>query len=358
MEKLYKPFYLFGIVSLFVFLANGNAQISVLENAEQTALSLTASATGTANRSSLAYNPLKEVYYSVNAGNAGYPLDSYDASGDLISTVASGFDYRGAWWNPLLFTFEGNGFNSQGIFNKTIDPFTGEALAGGSIVSPNTQPDAQSVGDMDTSKYELIYFFAGSIYRYSRLDDQLLGSAVITGLPGGTVLNETSVFYTGLEDMEFGVYDYDNLRFIFINRLGEYVAHSQLPATAFPAPLYKTSWANKLFWIYDSDVTKWFSYKVHEGFPVNINEREFNDSRYIKVFPNPVYSETQLDFEDLNSEVSHIRLLSVSGAVVKEFTNISSGIMTLNLQNEPKGIYILQLITFEGEIHVKKLLKQ
>ena len=101
----------------------------------------------------------------------------------------------------------------------------------------------------------------------------------------------------------------------------------------------------------------WVSYKVHEGFPVNINAKEYNDSRYIKVFPNPVYSETQLDFEDLNSEVTHIRLLSVSGAVLEEFTNIPSGIMTLNLQNKPKGIYILQLTTLEGEIHVKKLIK-
>lgn len=358
MKKFYKPFYLFGIVFLFIFLVNGNTQYSALENAEQTELILTASKTGTINRSGLVFNPLKEVYYSVNAGSDSYYVDSYNSVGELLDSVVSGFDFRGAWWNPFLFTFEGNGYNSLGIFSKAIDPFTGVAVAGGSIVAANTQPDAQSIGDMDTAKYEIIYFSAGSVYRYDRLDDQLLGTAVITGLPAGTVLNSNSVFYTGLEDMEYGVYDYANLKFIFINKLGEYVSHSQLPATAFPASNFRTSWANKLFWIYDSVLGKWFSYKVYEGFGVGIKEREINDSRYIKVFPNPVISETQLDFQNLSSEVIQIRLLNINGKVIKEFSDISSTEITLNLQNESNGIYILQLTTLEGETHFKKLIKQ
>lgn len=358
MEKIYKPLYLFSIAFMFIFWTDGNSQVSILENAEQTALSLEASATGTANRSSLAYNPLKEVFYSVNAGSSNYFVDSYDASGAILNSVVSGFDYRGAWWNPLLFTFEGNGYNSAGIFSRTIDPFTGAAVEGGSIVAANSQPIDQSIADMDTSNYELIYYNNGSIFRYSRLDDQLLGSAVITGLPTGTQLNSYAVFYTGIEDMEYGVFDYANLRFIFVNRLSEYVGHSQLPATAYAASTFKTSWAKRLFWIYDSDNSEWFSYNVLDGFPLSIKERELNDSRSIKVFPNPFNSETQLDFENLNSEVSHIRLLSVNGAVLKEFTNISSTNITLDLEGESNGIYFLQLTTLEGEIHYKKLIKQ
>jgi hypothetical protein len=83
-----------------------------------------------------------------------------------------------------------------------------------------------------------------------------------------------------------------------------------------------------------------------------------NVSGSIKIFPNPVDSETQLDFGNLNAELSHIRLLSASGAVIKEYTDISSTKITLNLQDESRGIYILQLTTLEGETYSKKLIKQ
>lgn len=358
MKKFYKLNLLFGVVFLFFIWTDGNSQVSIRENAEQTNVSLKASASGTNNRSGVAYNPLKQVYYSVDAGNASFPVDSYNAAGELLDSVASGFDFRGAWWNPLLYTFEGNGYNSLGIFSKAIDPFTGVAVTGGSVVAANTQPGTQSCGDLDTANYEIIYYSGGSIYRYSRLDDQALGSAAITGLPGGTTLNSYGVFYTGIEGMEYGVYDYTNLRFIFLNRLAEYVGFSQLPGTAFAASSYKTSWANRLFWVYDDSETTWFSYNVLEGYPLGIKNSEINDSRDISIYPNPVTTETRLDLGDLNSEVTHIRLLSVNGEVLKDITDIPSTTYTLNLGNESKGMYILQVTTLEGENYFRKLIKQ
>ena len=358
MKKLYSPFSLICIVILLASCMEGAAQITILENAEETGLTLTASITGTANRSSLAYNPLKEVYYSVNAGSGSYYIDTYDSNGVLLDSVASGFDFRGAWWNPLLFTFEGNGYNSAGIINKEIDPFTGVAAAGGSIVAANTQPNPQSVGDMDTARYELIYQEGGSIYRYSRLDDSPLGTNVITGLPSGTVLNNYSIYYTGFEGMEFGVYDYANLRFIYVNKSSEYVGFSQLPGTAYAAQNYQTSWANRMFWIYDPGLSQWVSYKVHDGSFTGIGDRELDPSEAIRVYPNPLTTETQLDIANLNAEVSSIRILSVNGLVVKEFTDISSKKFLLDLQDEPQGVYILQLTTTEGGTHTRKLVKQ
>ena len=358
MKKFYTPFYLISIALLFVFCMSGNTQITVLANAVQTDLTLRASADGTDNRSGIAYNPVKQVYYSVDAGNASFPVDSYNASGELIDSVAAGFDYRGAWWNPNLFTFEGNGFSSAGIFSKSLDPFTGAAVAGGTIVATNTQPYSQSVGDMDTANYELIYYYSGSIYRYSRLDDAVLGSAAVSGLPGGATLNSNTICYTGLKDMEYGVYDYTNLRFIFLNRLGEYVDHSQLPAEAYPASSFKISWAKQLFWVYNPDDDIWYSYKVFEGFPLSVKGQELNGSKEFTIFPNPVDIETHLDFGSLDSEVSYIRLLSLNGEVVREITNIPATNMTLNLQNEAKGIYILQLTTLDGANYYRKLVKK
>lgn len=358
MKKLYSPFSLICIVILLASFMEGSAQITILENAEETGLTLTASNTGTTNRSSLAYNPLKEVYYSVNAGSGSYYVDTYDAAGVLLDSVPSGFDFRGAWWNPLLFTFEGNGYNSAGIINKEIDPFTGVAAAGGSIVAANTQPNVQSVGDLDTARYEVIYYDNGSIYRYSRLDNSPLGNNVITGLPAGSELNDFSICYTGFEGMEFGVYDHANLRFIYVNKSIEYVGYSQLPGTAYAADRFQVSWANRMFWVFNEIDRQWVSYKVHEGSFTDIADRELDPSEAIRVYPNPLTAETQLDITNLNAEVSSIRILSVNGLVVKEFTDISSEKILLDLQDEPQGVYILQLTTTEGGTHTRKLVKQ
>ncbi|HRD54644.1 MAG TPA: hypothetical protein PKY96_18550, partial [Flavobacteriales bacterium] len=145
-------------------------------------LTLTGTVGGTENRSALAYNPLLGLYYSVNAGNADYPLDTYAEDGSLAGTVPSGFDYRGAWWDPGGARLLGNGFASLGIFEQDLQAGTGLPLGTGTVVLSGNQPDVQSIGDLDTDANEIIYYYLGSIHRYSAPTNELLGSYAVTGL--------------------------------------------------------------------------------------------------------------------------------------------------------------------------------
>ena len=76
---------------------------------------------GTGNRTGIAFNPNQQLYYSVNAGNTSYPIETFDITGAQVSTVSQGFDYRGAWWNPNTSVLEGNGHANLGVWIQDLE---------------------------------------------------------------------------------------------------------------------------------------------------------------------------------------------------------------------------------------------
>ena len=70
---------------------------------------LAASAGANDNRCAVVYNPEAALYYSLDAGCMRYPVDTYDERGTYVGSVEQGFDYRGAWWDPVTNRLEGNG---------------------------------------------------------------------------------------------------------------------------------------------------------------------------------------------------------------------------------------------------------
>lgn len=235
--------------------------VGILTDAVQ-GLSLNASSAGTNNRSGLVFNPNANLYYSVNAGSASYPVDTYDETGTLVSSPAQGFDYRGAWWNPSADQFEGNGFGSEGLFVHTLNSGDAYPTGSGAIIFTANQPSSQSVGDLDYDANEIIYYSDGFIHRYSRADNGFLGNYQIIGLPVGTSdINSNSVVYTGETGAEIGVYDHVNQRLLLIDKSdGTYVGASQLPGSATQRTSFGMSYANDLLWLYDNGT--WTSYQV------------------------------------------------------------------------------------------------
>lgn len=218
---------------------------------------------GTGNRSGIAYNPNQELYYSVNAGSSGYNIQTFDATGNLVSTVTQGFDYRGCWWNPNTNTLEGNGYSSTGIWIQNLDA-SYYPLSSGTVDVPSTSgPNAQSCADYDFDDDQIIYHNSGTIYIHSRATNTLITSFPITGLPvAASNLNYTSVAYTGIPGMELGVYDYINKAFYFISKAdGSYQYTCQLPGTAPGQNYLKMGFENEYVWIYDGSLT-WNGYKV------------------------------------------------------------------------------------------------
>lgn len=219
---------------------------------------------GTSTRSGLAWNPFDSLYYSVNAGSSNYPLETFSASGgtSVFSATAS-FDFRGAWWNPTLNQFEGNGYNTAGIRNVSLSALGYATSAGTAIFTGSIQPNSQSCGVLDYDDYEIIYYDNGAIHRYSRTTGTSLGSRTLTGLPvAQTSLTRYCVLYTGCSGNEYGVYDYINRRvYLFDKITGAFSISVQLPAAAPTPSSYGVTYANDMVWIFNSSTRVWQSYQ-------------------------------------------------------------------------------------------------
>lgn len=217
---------------------------------------------GSVNRSGIAYNPNQQLYYSVNAGGGSFPIETFSSTGTPMASIASGYSYRGFWWNPNNNTAEGKVIGSGGIVQQNLDG-SFYPLGTGNLIVAGSGPDAQSCGDYDWVDDEIVYYFNGSIYRYDRATHTLIASIAVTGLPAPIGnLNTNTATYTNVTGMEIGLYDGINKAFYFINKLtGVYATSCQLPLTAPPGANFQMGFENGYFWIYNTASSQWEGYK-------------------------------------------------------------------------------------------------
>lgn len=242
-----------------------NAQCVLLANATP-GITLVHQNTNCFNNSGVAFNPNLGLYYGVRAGNSAFPLETWTATGVPLYQTSAGFDWRGMWWNPTTNQLEGNGYSTSGIWKADLNG-SGYALnTGTTIFSGMNQPDAQSCGDLDWQAYEILYYFNGTIYRYSRTTNALLGSYPITGTPVAiSNLNSTTLMYTGCPGKEIALLDYVNKRVYVYNKAnGAYAGMSQLPVSAVTTTSFRTSWANCYVWLFNVADFTWYSYKIFD----------------------------------------------------------------------------------------------
>jgi len=84
--------------------------------------------------------------------------------------------------------------------------------------------------------------------------------------------------------------------------------------------------------------------------PWGLNELSENS---ISIYPNPSHGEVILKTADLNG--SEIAVYSLIGNVVYQ-TNITEDIMTLDLSDFQKGLYILRIVSHDKNVYSKKLI--
>jgi len=302
-------------------------------------LTLTGTVGGTENRSALAYNPLLGLYYSVNAGNADYPLDTYAEDGSLAGTVPSGFDYRGAWWDPGGARLLGNGFASLGIFEQDLQAGTGLPLGTGTVVLSGNQPDVQSIGDLDTDANEIIYYYLGSIHRYSAPTNELLGSYAVTGLPVPQAsLNSNTVMYIGCQGNEIGLYDHVNRRILYVNKAtGAYSGYTQLPANAPQRQSFGLSYANGIAWLFE--LGAWRGYDLG----ITLSVTEALSSSEMRMWPNPATDNVQLEWSAVRGRLELV-VADMSGReVMREPFDGTAGIQGIDVSPLAPGSYCVQL---------------
>ncbi len=261
-----KNFYAFLLLTFLI--GRISSQCTILPNATQ-GISLSYIQGGGTNASGVAYNPNLNIYYAVIAGNSGFPYETFDVIGNPLFQTNAGFDFRGLWWNPNTNEVEGNGYNTFGLWTSNLNGSGYAQNTGTTIFAGQNQPDAQSCGDYDCQANEIVYYFNGSIYRYSRANAAFLGSYPLTGspVPVGN-WNTTSVIYTGCAGNEIGIEDYVGRNILLFNKAtGAYSGMSALPATAVTNNSFRFSYANNLVWLYDVNTRKWTSFAIFSGTP-------------------------------------------------------------------------------------------
>ncbi len=213
----------------------------------------------------VAYNPLKGVYYVLPGGNPSRRIASYQADGTLISDVSAGWDTRGLWWNKNTNQLEGVAYDMGGIRVVDLDPTTGAALGTGTNISlTSSKPNMQSMGSYDYNNDEIIYTTGSVLYRYSRSTHTSLGTVTITGLPGP--VNPNFAGYTGIAGSEIAMYDYSNKRIYYVDiTTGAYVSTQQLPLSVPGHSTWGVNNANGYMWLWHSSGNYLKGYSLTAG---------------------------------------------------------------------------------------------
>lgn len=215
------------------------------------------------NGAAVAYNPIKELYYAVIAGNGDFPIEVFDVNGNNLYQTNAGNDLRGIWWNPSTKALEGNGYGDIGLVSFAMDNNGFPSLGSNTIYEGgNTQPNGQSVGVLDTKKKQVAYYSEGAVYWYKRANGAFSKKLNLT-LGSTASINEYSMIYTGVKKMEIGLLDFENNKiYLFNSKNGTQTATITLPKNAIASAAFKFSYANKHVFLYDIDSRSWTGFRI------------------------------------------------------------------------------------------------
>lgn len=228
-------------------------------------LELSIEQSGGKNGASVAYNPDQQVYYCVIAGNATYPLETFDKNGRNVYQSKAYNDMRGIWWNSKTNALEGNCYLDGGIVSIGITD-RGYAGTGNKVVFSGSdyQPNDQAVGTYDPKKKEILYYDEGRILGYSRKDGSPTDTYILLSLPvDNSDINWTTLLFTGKKKMELGVLDvYNKKVYLFDRKDGSHTGTVSLPSSATVYDAFNFSYANDYIFLFDQSSRKWIGYKI------------------------------------------------------------------------------------------------
>lgn len=216
------------------------------------------------NASSVVFVPGKDIYITVIAGNADFPLEGFRTDGRNAFAATAGFDYRGLWYNPKTKKMEGNGAGEAGWVTFGFDAGVGPQIST-TIVSGQNQPDFQSVGIFDLGQKAVVFLSADkeSIVAYSRKKPSKTST---TSLNWGSVavnnINASGLGYTGVSGYEFVALDYVNAKLVFFDRKGTQTGTVKMPSSAPMNDWFGFAFTNNRAFFYDKTNRTWYGYKV------------------------------------------------------------------------------------------------
>lgn len=114
---------------------------------------------------SVAWHPGLKRYYAAMAGNVGYPLSVFDATGKRVSpdSLNCEADVRGLWYNPVAKTIQGNAYGDGGWFSYKLDA-KGMVKEVESLMEEMTQPNEQSVGAYNPVAAQVLFLDGSKVF--------------------------------------------------------------------------------------------------------------------------------------------------------------------------------------------------
>lgn len=217
------------------------------------------------NGSAVTFDPDRELYYSVIAGNAGFPMEVFDKNGLQLYQTEVGSDLRGLWWNKKKGRLEGNGYSEIGIVAINLNDQGYPSVGITTVIEGMHQPESNSCGAFDEKK--IIYYYDDKkFHSYSSKNGKMLNSVdVKLNNANWENINGTSIIYTGVKKMELGLLDFiDNKVFLFDKKTGELTGTINLPSEAPTYHSFRFAYANKHVFIFNDLKKKWQGYQIFE----------------------------------------------------------------------------------------------
>lgn len=213
------------------------------------------------NACGVAYDPKTNLYYTAFAGNAEYPLESFDSKGQNKYSGKIGIDVRSIWYNRKTKSLEGYGFRNKGKY----------AIALNSDGLPSAMKEPQGEyesipGDQLTAcpvKNDLYYFDGSYVYILKASNMKEKKRFTLSNIPGNSKnLNSTTLIYTGVKGYELGFLDTYESKLYFTDLKGNYTGTTLLPSNAPRPSMFRFSYANGLVWLFDADARIWHGYWI------------------------------------------------------------------------------------------------
>lgn len=227
---------------------------------------------------SVVWHPIQKKYYAAMAGNVGYPLGVYDATGKLLSTddLNTEQDIRGLWYNPVKKQIQGNTYNDNGWFYYTLNA-KGIPLSSTVFAEGMNQPDEQSVGAFSISKQQVMFLNSGQVFTYSSTGESIgdpltihWGRTKDDGVSDDEPeeaetkedYNYTTVVFTGIKGSELGFLNITEMQIELYNMEDGFMTKTlKLPEDAPLNQSFNFSYANGMYWLFSIEERVWTSYK-------------------------------------------------------------------------------------------------
>lgn len=241
-------------------------------------ITLTIDREGGASAAGIVWHPLQKKYYAAQAGNADFPMIVFDAKGKKLSgeELTTGVDVRGFWYDPSTRTMRANTYDNDGWYEFKLNA-QGMPVAQKKLPAETSQPDPQSVGAFSPLK-KMLYFFdyenvsieahgmdgavqPDVIQLYLGISDE---ADIIDDEQEDTKenYNTAAIIFTGLPNREIGLLNVIEKQIeLYDLKTGLMTKSLILPSDAPVQSLLNFSYANGIYWLFDTSARIWHGYK-------------------------------------------------------------------------------------------------